>query len=113
MNWPIIRYLLCAVVLNMAATFSVTTSSPSQTFAPSEGFIPDRTTALLVAQAILDPLSRQPGRLPVEDLTCTTKLDAETWHITCTPKNPLTKGGGVYMDISKKDGRVIYFEFYK
>ncbi len=113
MNPPITQFLLCAVILSTAAALSGKTASPAQNFVPPDGFVPDRQTALMVAQAMLGPILRQPGRVPLEDLTCSAKANADTWHITCSPENPLTKGGGVYLDISKNDGRVSYFEFYK
>jgi len=74
-------------------------------YVPDDGFVPDKETAVRIAEAVLLPVygsrqleSEKPWRASLED---------DVWTVTGTLP-PEVEGGTVVVELSKRDGRIIY-----
>jgi hypothetical protein len=100
----ILRYIvaLCALI---AASSPTQARHGDPEFVPEDGFVPDADTATKIAEVIL---TRIYGADEVAlERPWVTKLSDGTWTVKGTlPKRLL--GGSAEIEISKKDGRVLY-----
>lgn len=80
---------------------------------PPEGFVPDASTAIRIAEAVMIPIF---GQREVEtDRPFTATLEKDVWIVESNHNlSNLTEKGGVFVaKIMKKDGRILLVGFYK
>ena len=86
------------------------TKSKYQDFIPPNGFVPDKQTAINVAEAVLLPIYGKEALNYAKPLTAI--LDNNTWVIE-GKKREGSYGGTVYIKIQKSDGKVLYMSIKK
>lgn len=105
------RAISCIVILLTAAN--------AQSYTPKDGFVPDSTTAVKVAEAVLIPVY---GKETIEaERPFKAKLENGVWTVDGTLRCPdgkggvttLCDGGTAQVKLSKADGRVIKMIHYK
>jgi hypothetical protein len=105
------RAIYCAVLLLAAAQ--------AQSYAPKDGFVPDSTTAVKIAEAVLVPVY---GKEKVEsERPFKAKLENDIWTVNGTlhcsdGKGGVTTacvGGTAEVKLSKVDGRILKAIHYK
>lgn len=93
--------------------------APGQGYRPKEGYVPDSTTALKIAEAVLVPVY---GRKQIEsEQPFTARLKDDVWTVSGTLRCPDGKGGtttlcvgGVaVVQISKVDAHILSMIHYK
>jgi hypothetical protein len=103
---------ICCVVLLLAA-------SKAQSNGPKDGFVPDSTTAVKIAEAVLTPVY---GKKKVEaERPFNAKLENGVWTVNGTLHCPDGKGGvttacvggTAEVKLSKADGRILRMIHYK
>ena len=77
----------------------------ADSFHPKAGFVPDRDTAIAVAEAVLTPIY---GRDKVQaERPYNAKLDGEVWTVTGSlPQGHV--GGTAIVRISKTDAKILF-----
>lgn len=71
---------------------------------PKEGFVPDKETAIRIAEAVWIPIY---GKEQIEsEKPFEARLVNDVWHVNGTLP-PHTVGGTAIAEISKRDGRII------
>jgi len=110
------QIILCAVLLLAAAQGQ---SDIPKGYVPKDGFVPDSTTAVKIAEAVLIPVY---GREKVEsERPFNATLENGVWTVTgtlhCRDKsgNVTTEcdGGTAEVKLSKADGRIVRMLHYK
>ncbi len=98
----------------LAGTVLLASGLPGQGYKPASGYVPDSTTAVKIAEAVLAPVY---GEKHIEsERPFTATLKKEVWTVTGTLRCPDGKGGittfcvgGVAeVQISKSDARILY-----
>jgi hypothetical protein len=94
--------LLLALALFIAAP--PVQSAQQHNYRPKDGYVPNETTAIRVAEAILLPIY---GEKQINsEAPLTAKLGRDVWHVTGTL--PAGREGGVAeVDISKETGEIL------
>ena len=78
--------------------------SAQDSYKPKEGFVPDKETAIRIAEAIWIPIY---GKGAIESQKpLVASLKGSVWTVTGTLPQGL-KGGVAIAEISKKDGRIL------
>jgi NTF2 fold immunity protein len=81
--------------------------SQQHSYVPPAGFVPDKTTALRIAEAVLDPIYGE-DRIKAEGPLEAKLNDAgDTWIVWGHLPKPANKGGAAYIEISKADGHIL------
>ena len=105
------RAIFCTVILLTAAK--------AQSYTPKDGFVPDSTTAVKVAEAVLIPVygkekieSERPFKATLENGVWTVE---GTLHCSDAKGGVTTHcfGGTAQVKLSKADGRVLKMTHYK
>jgi hypothetical protein len=88
-----------------AAALAVAGSAERRGYVPEKGFVPNATTAVRIAEAVLGPIYGDEHIAQEEPFTAT--LKDGTW--TVQGHLPAEyKGGVACVEISKSDGRILY-----
>ena len=95
--WPSALVIFCLLSISLAA-------SQQHSFVPEDGFVPDKQTAIKIAEAIWIPIygektikHEKPFRAILHD---------DRWIVTGTLPKDVT-GGVAVAEISKSDGRIL------
>jgi pimeloyl-ACP methyl ester carboxylesterase len=72
-------------------------------YVPADGFVPDSASAIAIAEAVLTPIygPRLESERPLR-----AALQGDTWSVSSTPPSGML-GGGVLVEISRRDGRIL------
>ena len=90
---------LGGVIIMVAAA-----SSSSHSFIPKDGFVPNESTAIKIAEAIWEPIYGKENISMQHPIIAT--LTKGTWTVVGT-KPESSKGGVALVEISKRDGRIL------
>jgi hypothetical protein len=109
--WPAFLVMLLTTACATLSSTSVVQSQEPDSYVPPEGFVPDSTTALRVADAVLSAV--YPERILAPQRPFAVKLVGDTWDVRGRLAGSGRPGyvlvGGVAMvRISKKDGRILH-----
>ncbi len=97
--------LCCCLVLAISATAQ---------YKPDKGFVPDKATAIRIAEAVLTPAYGE--RVVLSERPYSAKLEKGVWTVTGTlwcvgakgrPIKGTCEGGTAEVKISKSDGRIL------
>jgi len=101
------KYIILVALLIIAGNASAQTAS-GRTI-PENGYVPDATTAVAIAEAVLRPLY---GKNIGQALPVVATLERDSIWVV---RKPYQKGrkGGPYVEISKSDGRILVAELGK
>jgi hypothetical protein len=86
-------------------TLSLSAADKPRPYTPKNGFVPDESTAIAIAEAVLTPIY---GRETVEsERPYHVKLEAGVWLVGGSlPEGRV--GGVAVIKISRKDGRILF-----
>ena len=103
------KLLLMALILMTIVIFGTSFKRPENdrknqsAYIPKSGFVPNKTTAIKIAEAIWLPIY---GERIYKKKPYTVKLENGVWIIEGTlPRN--SKGGVPYIEIQKTDGKIL------
>ena len=100
----LLNYLFCVIIsINL---MSCTSIEKPHSVKVKNGFVPNETTAITIAQAVLIPIY---GKEKIEkQKPFKAKLENGIWIVSGTFNMPTEwKGGTAIAEISKKDGKII------
>ena len=101
LGWPL---LWATVLAGITATTVLRSQSTEHSYVPARGFVPDSSTAVAVAEAVLIPIY---GRANIErQRPFTASLADGVWSVT-GHLAPGMLGGVALVQISKQDGRIL------
>lgn len=80
-------------------------------YVPPEGFVPDSATAVRLAEAFLIPIFGNRRNATSRPLHPKLTKDG-VWRVS-NARTDSVGYGGIYIEISKRDGRVLYFMYWK
>ena len=106
MKRSILTYVLIVLSLGLASDW--VKAEPEHSVKPENGFVPDRHTAIKIAEAVLIPIYGQ--KVIKKERPFTASLTNDVWVVEGSlPKRLLfTASGGVaIVELSKKDGRIL------
>jgi len=75
-------------------------------YIPKAGFVPNEGTAIRIAEAVLSPIYGEQHVIRERPLTA--RLSNGVWYVKGTLPKPYTRGGVAEIEISKRDGRILY-----
>jgi len=106
------RLLLSPLTLLLAFAAQIATAQQVLPPAdiPTAGYVPDALTAQRIAVAVWQPLY---GHLMKRHHACSVVLVADSAWAVRSGKQPSAKGGGPYMLINKRDGRILEVSYQK
>jgi hypothetical protein len=93
--------LICVTLCVASIAFA-----QSPTFKPSEGFVPDNTTAIAIAEAVLKPVYGEQQIRSEEPFSAT--LENDVWTIDGHLPPSIMDGGVATVRLSRTDGRILY-----
>jgi hypothetical protein len=82
-------------------------SQQQHSYVPAEGFVPDKNTAIRIAEAVLDPIYGEDKIKAEEPLDAKLNEAGDTWIVWGHLPKPANKGGAAYIEISKADARIL------
>lgn len=101
--------LALMLILMIFVSFQIPLKKPTddrhtkQGYIPKSGFVPDKITAIRIAEAIWEPIY---GKSIYRKRPYVVKLKANTWIVE--GNLPLNSEGGVpYIEIQKEDGKIL------
>ena len=100
---PIITKLLCCFLV-AGALLRV----QAQGYVPKRGFVPDRSTALAIAEAVLLPMLTKPVIDRARPFTA--QLSGNVWIVRSKHIPSDWTGMRIYLRISRKTGAILYAE---
>ncbi len=100
--------------IKLAITFMLSSTALAQAPVPKDGFVPDKATAIRVAEAVLPPICGCVDR----NRPFTAVLDKGVWTVIGkqphTAKGEVIFGGGeVEMHIDQRTGAILSYVFIK
>jgi hypothetical protein len=101
---------LVFLALAMLFTFSFSNEIASKYsnlqsgYIPKEGFVPNEITAIKIAEAVWLPIY---GEKVYQNKPYNVKLIKGVWIIEGTLPSDFTQGGVPYIEVQKKDGKII------
>jgi len=118
------KFSICSLLVSLAifaiCTHSQTSSPPRAGTGDlrKNGFVPDATTAVKIAEAVLVPVY---GEKVLAERPFKARLDGDVWTIDGTLHCPDGKGGSTStclggtaeVQLSKADGRILFMGHYK
>src|SRR6266487_1644027 len=109
MNMKLAIYLLLATFC-LAAVLGVTVfGAPKHSFEPHEGYVPDKKTAISIAEAVLSPIYGE--KLVKKERPYTATLTNGVWTVEGSLHKgvfgDLVSGGVAEVEISKADGCIL------
>jgi hypothetical protein len=87
------------------STVSVTLAEETHSYMPPHGMVPDRATALLIAEAVLFPIYGE-EKIKAE-YPLTVNLGSGVWTVKGTLPARMNKGGVAVIEISKENGCIL------
>jgi len=82
-------------------------SQQQHSYVPQEGFVPDKNTAIRIAEAVLDPIYGEDKIKAEEPLDAKLNEVGDTWIVWGHLPKPANRGGVAYIEISKADARIL------
>jgi hypothetical protein len=86
--------------------FAVWSQQP-HSYVPPQGFVPDKNTAIRIAEAVLDPIYGEDKIKAEEPLDARLNEVGDTWIVWGHLPKPANRGGAAYIEISKADARIL------
>jgi len=99
----VISIIMMTVILGTSLKKPVDDRKNQIGYIPKSGFVPDKTTAIKIAEAIWLPIY---GERIYKKRPYSIKLENGIWFIMGTLL-PNSKGGVPYIEIQKKDGKIL------
>jgi hypothetical protein len=82
-------------------------SQQQHSYVPPEGFVPDKNTAIRIAEGVLDPIYGE-GKIKAEKpLDAKLNEAGDTWIVWGHLPKPANRGGAAYIEISKADAHIL------
>jgi hypothetical protein len=81
--------------------------SQQHSYVPPAGFVPDKNTAVRIAEAVLDPIYGEDKIRAEGPLDAKLNEAGDTWIVWGHLPKPANEGGAAYIEISKADGRIL------
>jgi NTF2 fold immunity protein len=81
--------------------------SQEHSYVPPAGFVPDKNTAVRIAEAVLDPIYGEDQIKAEGPLDAKLNEAGDTWIVWGHLPKPANRGGAAYVEISKADGRIL------
>lgn len=97
---------ICVFLAAGLATFAYTRTQ-QHSYVPRGGFVPDKNTAVRIAEAVLDPIYGEDQIKAEGPLEAQLNEAGDTWVVTGHLPKPANRGGAAYIEISKADGRIL------
>jgi NTF2 fold immunity protein len=104
------RKILWSLVFCLSVLSSIDVSR-GQGYTPKNGFVPDRKTALAIANAVL--LAMVPKSVLTSFSPFRARLSGNVWIVQSKELPIDTTGGRIYLRISKRTGAILYLEASK
>lgn len=98
--------LLLTLAISTVTFVAMGVFSQERGYRPAEGFIPDKATAVRVAEAVLTPIYGEKQIKSEEPLNA--QLKGGVWIITGTPPKGMALGGVAEIRISKRTGEILF-----